>query len=346
MKLLYNLVSLVNTKEILVKLFLNKGKDDIEKRYSQSFYQYHRHLLTYQKRGSFDRFLRTIVQIRASLRKKQGNLLDAGCGYGLRSMILSKLGYKIFSLDISLRMLKVHNLLISDCDKKMPCYPIWGDAVHLPFKDQSVDIVYANEFISHVPDLSKSMMEFSRVLKPEGEIIISDTDRFFLFSILALLSRRSAEKRYRAMRKEIIKQFLKKRGYRLEENEINDVASKTKGLVKQEIEKIVCRFLDGNDIENIINKFKRREPFHREFKYRSPYGQYQERLFTPSEVVKLLKNNFSYLEVVYPIVWFPLSYFIGYRIISTLERILPNNLSTSFLTRVLIGKYVIHGIKK
>lgn len=332
----------MDAKEIFVKLFNNKGKDEIRGMFGHDFYQQNRYLLSGRK-GSFDRFIHFITQIHECLTRKEGKLLDVGCGFGLHSMVLTKLGYDVFSLDVSLKKIEVHNALISSYDKQIPCCPILGDATCLPMEDESMDVIYVNEFISHVPDLLKSIKEFRRVLKTGGDIIISDTDRRSLFfNLIMLFGRRSVDKRYKRMRRKIIEEFLKRRESSLRDEEIEAIASKTAGMIKSEIEEIIRKFLNGINIESLIERFKLREPFGREFKHRSPYGQYSERVFTPSEVTKLLENDFTHLRSFYPLMSSPLAHLASYGAISILEKAF----SKSPIPFLLIGKYVVHGVKR
>jgi ubiquinone/menaquinone biosynthesis C-methylase UbiE len=43
-----------------------------------------------------------------------------------------------------------------------------ADAQALPFRDASFDAVIANHMLYHVPDISRSLGEVRRVLKPSG----------------------------------------------------------------------------------------------------------------------------------------------------------------------------------
>lgn len=52
---------------------------------------------------------------------------------------------------------------------------IVAEADDLPFDDGSVDRIHANSLIPHMPDLNKAMEEWSRVLKPGGELELAAT---------------------------------------------------------------------------------------------------------------------------------------------------------------------------
>ena len=48
------------------------------------------------------------------------------------------------------------------------------DAYHLPFADESIDVVYGFEFVHHLPDLPAFFAEAARVLKPGGLCVFFD----------------------------------------------------------------------------------------------------------------------------------------------------------------------------
>lgn len=53
---------------------------------------------------------------------------------------------------------------------------MFGDATILPFPYASFDIVYSNEFVSHVSDIDETLIEQIRVLKKDGIILIMDSN--------------------------------------------------------------------------------------------------------------------------------------------------------------------------
>ena len=153
------------TAEIFKRLFSGKTKYEIRQRYGYEFFYKHRYHMGCEGKENSRAFLRWIAQVYESLRNRKGRLLDLGCGFGLHSLAFSGLGYEVFSVEVAMRGVKVLTKLISDCETEIACQPICGDALHLPFKDGNFDVVFANEFISHVPNLSKSFaLDFPRHL--------------------------------------------------------------------------------------------------------------------------------------------------------------------------------------
>lgn len=63
-----------------------------------------------------------------------------------------------------------------------------GDAEHLPYSDASVDLVYSNGVLHHVPNLTSALGQIRRVLKPTGELTILMYNRYSVFYLGLLLT--------------------------------------------------------------------------------------------------------------------------------------------------------------
>jgi len=57
-----------------------------------------------------------------------------------------------------------------------------ADAVNLPFSDHSFSHVIASEVLEHLEDDKRALLEISRVLKPDGVLVITFPHRRFYFS--------------------------------------------------------------------------------------------------------------------------------------------------------------------
>ncbi|MBC7420457.1 MAG: 3-demethylubiquinone-9 3-O-methyltransferase [Bdellovibrio sp.] len=104
---------------------------------------------------------------------KNTSVLDVGCGAGFLSNALSEAGLKVTGVDLSEESLRV----AAQYDKTKAVNYQKADAYHLPFADQSFDILTAMDFLEHVEDPAGVIQEFSRVLKPGGLFIFHTFNR-------------------------------------------------------------------------------------------------------------------------------------------------------------------------
>jgi len=91
-------------------------------------------------------------------------ILDVGCGDGVISEPVSKLGNNVVSVDLP-TITKIVN-------KKNISSVVAGDAQQLSFASKSFDIVLASEMVEHLWDPHGFFDEVYRVLKPAGYMIV------------------------------------------------------------------------------------------------------------------------------------------------------------------------------
>ncbi|WIV12887.1 class I SAM-dependent methyltransferase [Proteiniborus sp. MB09-C3] len=95
-------------------------------------------------------------------------ILDAGCGNGEHTHILSQKGAKVVGCDGSVEMLKLAKL-------KYPSYRF--DHVnllnHLPYKNNEFDIVQCNLVLMDIDPIDRDISEFYRVIKNNGTFFFS-----------------------------------------------------------------------------------------------------------------------------------------------------------------------------
>jgi len=119
-------------------------------------------------------------QVISSL-KLQGGLkvLDIGSGPGLLAKDISQqLGRSgsVVGVDMTENMIESAKQLCSDA---VNVSFEQGDAMSLPFADNSFDSVVSTQVYEYVPDLNAALLEFARVLRPGGRGVIVDTDWAF-----------------------------------------------------------------------------------------------------------------------------------------------------------------------
>ena len=106
---------------------------------------------------------------REALALQKGELvLDIAAGTGVSSVKLSDDGAQVVSLDFSLGMLQVGR-------QKYPDLPqVAGDAMHLPFPDDTFDALTISFGLRNVMDTEAGLAEILRVTKPGGRIVICE----------------------------------------------------------------------------------------------------------------------------------------------------------------------------
>ena len=98
---------------------------------------------------------------------------DIGAGSGFISEGLIGKGLKVIAVDQSEAMLAEMRKKFSGAEGIE--YRL-GEAEKLPIPDETVDYVFANMYIHHVESLPKAIKEMVRILKPGGELVITDMD--------------------------------------------------------------------------------------------------------------------------------------------------------------------------
>jgi ubiquinone/menaquinone biosynthesis C-methylase UbiE len=111
---------------------------------------------------------------------KKGDLaLDAGCGFGRHSLEFLKRGARVFSMDLDMEsllktrysMAALHQQIYGDAERQFTAHS--GDALRLPFKDETFDRIICSEVMEHVDDDRAACAELTRVLKKDGLIAIT-----------------------------------------------------------------------------------------------------------------------------------------------------------------------------
>jgi 2-polyprenyl-6-hydroxyphenyl methylase / 3-demethylubiquinone-9 3-methyltransferase len=100
-------------------------------------------------------------------------LLDIGCGAGFLTNEFAQKGYEVTGVDNSPDSLRVAR----NYDKTKTANYIEADALHLPFPDNSFDVVTCMDFLEHVKAPRSYIAEAGRVLKPGGLFFFHTFDR-------------------------------------------------------------------------------------------------------------------------------------------------------------------------
>ena len=129
-----------------------------------------------------DRGLRTWVRAKLQLMDLVGGVkgkvvVDAGSGFGMVSNLLASWGAKYAcAVEVHTPMVQSHARINAAHfpQLKHRVLHMRGDASHIPLRSGSADIVMSIEAISHYFDVDTFMDECARVLKPGGQVVVSD----------------------------------------------------------------------------------------------------------------------------------------------------------------------------
>jgi SAM-dependent methyltransferase len=97
-----------------------------------------------------------------------GCVVDAACGTGRHTEYLAAQGHHVIGVDSSPDMLTHARNRVPAADFRL------GRLDQLPLADNEADAIICTLALTHVADLHPVMAEFARILRPGGDLIISD----------------------------------------------------------------------------------------------------------------------------------------------------------------------------
>lgn len=109
-----------------------------------------------------------------------GNYLDVGAGTGeISFMLAEKAGAQgaVTGLDLSVDMLNVAREKMKTRNLPIACEFVEGNALNLPFADNTFDGVTSGFTIRNVTDFDKVISEMMRVIKPGKKVVVLEIAR-------------------------------------------------------------------------------------------------------------------------------------------------------------------------
>ena len=107
-----------------------------------------------------------------------GTILEVGCGTGGFLVAAARRGREVVGVDIASRWLVVARRRLADRGLTVPL--VAADAARLPWPDATFDVVAADSLLEHLDDPSSALVEWRRVLRPGGRLVVWSPNRFTL----------------------------------------------------------------------------------------------------------------------------------------------------------------------
>jgi 2-polyprenyl-3-methyl-5-hydroxy-6-metoxy-1,4-benzoquinol methylase len=107
-------------------------------------------------------------------------ILDAGCGFGMTSLVLRLLGAKwVVGIDLNRERLDVFCRMLHSLPFAIDGVSMYNmSAANMGFRGRSFDMILVNEVISHYSDMGRFFSESKRILTPGGVLIVSDGNNY------------------------------------------------------------------------------------------------------------------------------------------------------------------------
>ncbi|NIA30706.1 MAG: methyltransferase domain-containing protein [Actinobacteria bacterium] len=120
---------------------------------------------------------KAILNLCDEIAKPQDNLAvaDIGCGPGTQALIWAKRGHTVHGLDVNRPLVTLAQERAREAGMGIDFRV--GSATDLPWEDGSMDVCIALELIEHIEDWQKCLDEFTRILRPDGILCLSTTNK-------------------------------------------------------------------------------------------------------------------------------------------------------------------------
>ncbi|MCK4538409.1 MAG: class I SAM-dependent methyltransferase [Candidatus Krumholzibacteria bacterium] len=113
--------------------------------------------------------------------RREGVLLDFGCGSGAQTYLFAGEFPSIIGLDIGLSSLRELKAGALARGQQGVILPLAYDGDHFPIRDCSVDCTVSFEVLEHVEHERRTLSELARVIRPGGLLAMSVPNRWWIF---------------------------------------------------------------------------------------------------------------------------------------------------------------------
>src|SRR4051794_18926296 len=106
---------------------------------------------------------------------RQSQVLEVGCGAGGCAVYLSRLtDAQVTGIDANASAIAEARSFAKSVPEVRTCFEQIDANERLPFADEAFDAVFSNDAMCHIPDRSRALKEWCRVLKFNGRILFTD----------------------------------------------------------------------------------------------------------------------------------------------------------------------------
>ena len=142
--------------------------------YQENFYGlYEKFQDQENRRGKAEKISHVLINF-TGLPLQNFSCLDLGCSNGLITLEIASLFGHVVGLDYDGQAVRM-----TPVEKRQEFLFIHGDAMCLPFPDQSFEAVICSQVYEHVPSDLRLFAEIERILKPGGVVFFSGPNKVF-----------------------------------------------------------------------------------------------------------------------------------------------------------------------
>jgi ubiquinone/menaquinone biosynthesis C-methylase UbiE len=130
---------------------------------------------------------------------KTSRVLEIGCGAGLMAIALAKRGFTVEAVDSVPAMIRLTQRYTRQTGTNSRIHAAVGNVYELAFEDGSFDLIVALGLIPWLHNLRKALVQITRVLVPDGYLVLNSDNRYRLNYLIDPLQNPAFE----AMRKRV-----------------------------------------------------------------------------------------------------------------------------------------------
>lgn len=133
----------------------------------------------------FDQRASRIAEVLSEFDVRDQQWVDAGCGTGTLSRLLVERGANVVGFDASPQMIEIADRNVTEiANPDRARFELVETIESMPLAEQSVDGVICSSVLEYLSDPSRALLEFHRVLRPGGVLLLTAPHRHSLLSLV------------------------------------------------------------------------------------------------------------------------------------------------------------------